>query len=325
MTTALITGGLGFIGSYIAKNLLDNNVVDKVVCLDHFASYVDVTNSDYQDYRHKRFIGYEEKIIIERGDAKFYGVTQNVIDKYRPKIIFHLASLPLAKIDNLNVQEAFESSVTSTSNIIEICSDIKNYNLERFIYVSSSMVYGNFQEEMVTEDSPCNPIEIYGTAKLAGEITTKGLCGFHNISWTIVRPSAVFGPTDMNNRVSQLIVDKALNNETIEIYGKDEKLDFTYVKNLSLGFVKVATNKKGVNEIFNITNGKAHTILQFVEEVKKYIPEVNYTIKDRDLSRPKRGTLSNAKILDLINYKQPFTFEDGIKEYVNYKLNEKKH
>ena len=104
MTVALITGGLGFIGSYIAKNLLDNNVVDKVVCLDHFASYVDVTNSDYQDYRHKRFIGYEEKIIIERGDAKFYGVTQNVIDKYRPKMIFHLASLPLAKIDNLNVK-----------------------------------------------------------------------------------------------------------------------------------------------------------------------------------------------------------------------------
>ena len=59
--------------------------------------------------------------------------------------------------------------------------------------------------------------------------------------------------------------------------------------------------------------------------LKKYIPEVNYTIKDRDLSRPKRGTLSNAKILDLINYKQLFTFEDGIKEYVNYKLNEKKH
>ena len=66
MTTALITGGLGFIGSYIAKDLLDNNVVDKVVCLDHFASYVDVTNTNYQDYRHKRFIGYEEKIIVER-------------------------------------------------------------------------------------------------------------------------------------------------------------------------------------------------------------------------------------------------------------------
>ena len=57
---------------------------------------------------------------------------------------------------------------------------------------------------------------------------------------------------------------------------------------------------------------------------KKYIPNVKHTIKERDESRPKRGTLSNAKIANLINYKPPFTFEVGVKEYVNYKLNEKK-
>jgi len=230
----------------------------------------------------------------------------------------------LAKIDNLNVEEAFESSVTATSNIIQICSSIKGYKPERFIYTSSSMVYGNFQENEVTEESKCNPIEIYGSAKLSGEIATKGLCNYFKIPWTIVRPSAVFGPTDMNNRISQLIIDKALQKETINIYGKDEKLDFTYVKNLSLGFVSVATHKNGINQIFNITNGKAHTLVQFLEEVKRYIPDVNYVIKERDESRPIRGTLSNEKIHNLINFKPPFTFEEGVREYVNYKLNESK-
>ena len=153
MNTALITGGLGFVGSYIAKDLIEQKTVDKVICLDNFASYVDVTNPDYQDYRKSRFEGILENVIIERGDAKFYGVINNVIEKYRPKYIFHLASLPLAKIDNLNVQEAFESSVTATSNIIEICSTIKDYNLDRFIYTSSSMVYGNFSEEEVSEEA----------------------------------------------------------------------------------------------------------------------------------------------------------------------------
>ena len=318
MTIALITGGLGFIGSYIAKNLLDNNVVDKVVCLDHFASYVDVTNSDYQDYRHKRFIGYEEKIIIERGDAKFYGVTQNVIDKYRPKIIFHLASLPLAKIDNLNVQEAFESSVTSTSNIIEICSNIENYNLERFIYTSSSMVYGNFQEEVVTEESSCKPIEIYGTAKLAGEITTKGLCSFHSIPWTIIRPSAVFGPTDMNRRVSQIFVEKAINGEKIEIHGKNEKLDFTYVKDLAKGFVLAATNQNAVNEVFNITHGNAHTLLDFVKILEQIFPNIEYEVKERDSFRPKRGTLDNSKSNKILEFYPEYTLEEAVKEYCDY-------
>ena len=324
MSTALITGGLGFVGSYIAKDLIDNKIVKKVICLDSFVNYVNVTDKNFLDYRKTRLEGFSNEIIVERGDAKFYGVISNLIEQYRPKYIFHLASLPLAKIDNLNVEEAFESSVTATSNIIQICSSIKGYKPERFIYTSSSMVYGNFEENEVTEDSKCNPIEIYGSAKLSGEITTKGLCNYFNIPWTIVRPSAVFGPTDMNNRVSQLIIDKAMQKETIDIYGKDEKLDFTYVKNLSLGFVSVATHKNGINQIFNITNGKAHTLVQFLEEVKRYIPDVNYVIKDRDESRPIRGTLSNEKIYNLINFKPPFTFEEGVREYVNYKLNESK-
>ena len=323
MSTALVTGGLGFVGSYIAKDLIDNKIVDKVICLDSFVNYVNVTDKNFLDYRKTRLEDFSNEIIVERGDAKFYGVISNLIEKYRPKYIFHLASLPLAKIDNLNV-EAFESSVTATSNIIQICSSIKGYKPERFIYTSSSMVYGNFQENEVTEESKCNPIEIYGSAKLSGEIATKGLCNYFKIPWTIVRPSAVFGPTDMNNRISQLIIDKALQKETINIYGKDEKLDFTYVKNLSLGFVSVATHKNGINQIFNITNGKAHTLVQFLEEVKRYIPDVNYVIKERDESRPIRGTLSNEKIHNLINFKPPFTFEEGVREYVNYKLNESK-
>lgn len=325
MNTALVTGGLGFVGSYIARDLIEQKIVDKVICLDNFATYVDVTNPEYQDYRKIRFKDITSNIIIERGDAKFYGVINNLIEKYRPKYIFHLASLPLAKIDNLNVQEAFESSVTATSNIIEICSSIKDYKLERFIYTSSSMVYGNFEKEYVVEDSSCNPIEIYGTAKLCGEKATQGLCNFYKIPWTIVRPSAVFGPTDMNNRVSQIIIDKALKNETIDIFGKEEKLDFTYVKNLSLGFIKVAIHENGLNQVFNITNGKAHSILEYVEEVKKYLPNINYQIHERDESRPIRGTLSNEKIIQKIDFKPPYTFEDGIKEYVEYKLNENKN
>ena len=81
----------------------------------------------------------------------------------------------MAKLNNLNVEEAFESSVSATSNILQICNSIENYDLKRFIYTSSSMVYGNFESEEVDENSSVNPIEIYGTAKLAGEITTKGL------------------------------------------------------------------------------------------------------------------------------------------------------
>ena len=226
MKKALVTGGLGFIGSQIAKSLLDQKVVDKVVCFDNFGGYVNFTSKNFLDYRKERLVGYLDNIIIERGDAKYYGVLQKIIENHRPEYIFHLASLPLAKLNNLNVEEAFESSVSATSNILQICNSIENYDLKRFVYTSSSMVYGDFESEEVNENSSVNPIEIYGTAKLAGEITTKGLGLFFKIPWTIVRPSAVFGPTDMNNRISQIIIDRAINNEVISLYQYERRIKY---------------------------------------------------------------------------------------------------
>ena len=141
----------------------------------------------------------------------------------------------------------------------------KKIKISRFVYFSSSMVYGDFKKSSVSENDNLNPKEIYGTMKLAGEIVTTGLCGFYKIPYTIIRPSAVYGPTDMNNRVSQIFIQKALNGENIKIQGKNEKLDFTYVEDLANGCISAATNKKGINQVFNITNGKAETLYKFVK------------------------------------------------------------
>ena len=100
---------------------------------------------------------------------------------------------------------------------------------------------------------------------MAGEILTKGLCKFHDINFSIVRPSAVYGPTDMNNRVTQIFLDKAINNDVINIQGKDEKLDFTYILDLIQGISKSIGNEKAYNQIFNITFGEGREILKLIE------------------------------------------------------------
>ena len=103
---ALITGGLGLIGSMIARKLLENNIVENVVCLDHYGRYVSSLNKDFVDYRKYRLSGIEDKVIIERAEAKYPLLMFKLITKYEPRFIFHLASLPLAKISNLNSEEA---------------------------------------------------------------------------------------------------------------------------------------------------------------------------------------------------------------------------
>ena len=125
MKTALISGGLGFIGSFIARKLIEDNVVDKIVLLDHFGRYVDSSHGEFLDYRKFRTKGIEDRIIIERGEARYYSVISNIMERYRPELIYHLAALPLAKLPNLVSDEAIEGCVTSTSNLLEIAGKMK--------------------------------------------------------------------------------------------------------------------------------------------------------------------------------------------------------
>jgi nucleoside-diphosphate-sugar epimerase len=180
------------------------------------------------------------------------------------------------------------------------------------------MIYGDFKSNIVSENTKANPKEIYGTMKLAGEVITTGLCGYYNIDYTSIRPSAVYGPTDMNQRVSQIFIEKAIKGEKIFIQGKDEKLDFTYIQDLVNGVILASTNKKGANETFNITNGKGRTLFEFVKILKNYFSDLEYEVVERDSFRPKRGTLSIKKAKNLLGYNPKFTIEKGIKNYLNY-------
>ena len=321
MKTALISGGLGFIGSFIARKLVEDNVVDKVVLLDHFGRYVDSTHGEFLDYRKFRTQGIEDRIIIERGEAKYYSVISNIMERYRPELIFHLAALPLAKLPNLVADEAIEGCITSTSNLLEIAGIMNQkdgYELKRFVYASSSMVYGDFLNTPANEEHPTKPKEIYGTMKLAGEQVTRGLSRYFGIKSSIIRPSAVYGPTDMNRRVSQLFIEKAIKKQKISIQGINEKLDFSYVKDVAKGFVLVSIHEDAIDETFNITYGNARTLLDFAMVLKKHFPWLEYEIKDRDTFRPQRGTLSIEKAKSLLGYRPDYDLEKGVAEYVQF-------
>jgi len=320
MNNALITGGLGFIGSNLVKILLKKKIVSKCIILDSFSGFVNPIRDTFIDLRKFR-LEKSKKIIIERGNANDFRLIYKILDRYKPKLIFHTAAVPLAKIDNLNAKESKNGSVDTTTNILECINFFKSkkkYSVKRFIYFSSSMVYGDFKKNQAFEDDDLKPKEIYGTMKLAGEIVTEGLCKFYKIPYTIIRPSAVYGPTDMNNRVSQIFIDKALNGQTINIQGKNEKLDFTYVEDLANGCIQAATNKKGENNVFNITNGKAESLYKFVKVLSKYFTNIKYKVKKRDSFRPKRGTLSIKKAKKLLNYKPKYNLEKGLHKYIKF-------
>ena len=321
MKTALITGGLGFIGSELTKKLLKKKIVKKCIILDNFGSFINPLKNNFKDYRQQR-IENTKNIIVERGDASNEHIILKLLQKYKPELIYHTAALPLAKIENLNAKEASIGSVDATRNILECLvfaqNNLRNYNFQRFVYFSSSMIYGDFKSKIINETSNTNPKEIYGTMKLAGEIITKGLSNYCNIPYTIIRPSAVYGPKDMNHRVSQIFINKAIEGVNINVHGKTERLDFTYIDDLVDGTILASTKKNGINQTFNITNGKGRTLFEFVSILKKYFPNIKYTIKKRDEFRPKRGTLSIAKASKLVGYKPKTSLEEGVCRYLKF-------
>ena len=326
MKTALITGGLGFIGAHIAIDLLKNKNVKKCILLDNFGGYINPTKKNFYDFRKKRLDSIKNKV-IERCDTSNFKSVFEIIKKHQPEIIFHTAALPLAKLDNLNTDEAKIGSVDSTINLLDAITLLnkveKKYKCKRFIYLSSSMVYGDFKTKQVDEKSPVNPKEAYGTMKLAGEIITKGISRLNNIPYTIIRPSAVYGPTDMNRRVSQIFVESAFKDKMIEIEGKNEKLDFTFIEDLAKGCVLAGTKKKGINQTFNITYGKGQTLYSYVMNLKKFFPNLKFKIKPKDITKPSRGTLSINKARKLLNFNPKYNLRVGIKKYVEYLIQNK--
>ena len=122
----------------------------------------------------------------------------------------------------------------------------------------------------------------------------------------------------MNRRVSQIFIENAFKKQKIFIQGKNEKLDFTYIKDLANGSILAARKIKGINQIFNITCGKGQTLYSYVSYLKSEFPELTYVIRKKDKTKPSRGTLSINKAKKMLGYKPKYSLKDGIKEYIKF-------
>ena len=191
--------------------------------------------------------------------------------------------------------------------------------VKRLVYSSSSFVYGHFKYAPADENHPTNPIDVYGGTKLACESMIKGFGTRFGIDYTIVRPSAVYGPTDANLRVSQIFVDNAFNGKELVMEGGGEAaLDFTYVDDIAQGFMLAALSPQAKNEIFNITRGEGRTLKELSEILRQYFPDLKTLIKPADKTRPVRGALDIRKAKEILGYSPKYSLEYGIKEYVEY-------
>ena len=316
----LITGSFGLIGSRLT-NLLQQ-LGHEVVGIDIGRNYLKFNNLNNKNNNYQNYEQYRTDLI---SPAKIYGIDVkngfeilDLIKKENPDVIIHLAALPLANLSFNVSQEAYTSIFGSTFNLMESIRILGSKT--KIVFASSSMVYGNFKNNQAFEDDKLEPISNYGAAKLAGEVLVRGFSKSHQISSIIIRPSAVYGPGDMNARVLQKFIDAGFNNEIANVSGRELVLDFTYIDDICKGFIKAAEKLFNTDEvyfdIFNCTSGDPVSLDYAVNSVKEFFPDMKINFAEKDSRVPKRGGLNLEKAKNILGYKPSYDFKKGLSEYV---------
>lgn len=319
-----IVGGCGFIGHNLAIELSKSNDVHIIDSL----SVNNLYSRDRNDFTNKKLytsilnsrieLINENKIELIIQDARDYHAISRIMNEISPDIIIHLAAVSHANKSNKDPHSTFDHSLRTLENVLDAAKNFKSH----LVYISSSMVYGNFVEDSVNEDSICNPIGIYGNLKYAGELMVKSYNQVFDLPYTIIRPSALYGERCVSRRVGQIFIENAIQGLDISINGDgNEKLDFTYIKDLIQGIVLCCQNSKAINEIFNFTFGNSRKISELAEMIKQEFPKIKISYKERDKLMPKRGTLSVEKAKNLLGYNSKYPIEKGYLEYIHWYKN----
>ena len=282
-----LIGGAGFIGHHLALYLKEQGA--DVFIIDGLSVnnllYLHSTDLEIPGDRmlYLRMINSRLELLMEKGiplhveDARHYNELTHVLSKINPQVVIVLAAVSHANRSNKNPFDTFDHSIRTLENAL----DYARGNVEHFIYFSSSMVYGHFPPEGATEETQCNPIGIYGTLKMSGELMVKSYNNVFGLPYTIVRPSALYGERCISRRVGQIFLENAVQGKEISITGDgNDQLDFTYINDLVEGvktiFEDQLQDKKTVYVI-----GASRSVRDIM---KYYIP--HYTNKRIKLKVP---------------------------------------
>ncbi|MBI3827902.1 MAG: NAD(P)-dependent oxidoreductase [Planctomycetes bacterium] len=310
-----ISGGTGLIGSYLSKLLVQRGY--ELMLFDAYLNYISPFISNYQHFLKERMKGLvdHKQVRLERGDIRVQKRVHQVMTEWKPDAVIHLAAIPSAKESTLYPTEALQINVDGTLSLLE---GVKaSGSVKRFIFTSSSFVYGHFKKPIADEEHTTEPIDVYGGTKLTGEILTKAYAIGHGFEYTIVRPSAVYGFGDCNRRVTQIMLENAMAGKPLILHdGGNSMIDFTYVTDAADGFARCLETPEAANQTFNITRGNARSIKEYAEVVKKHFPKAVLENRPTDATRPERGTLSIEKAKKLLGYNPKVDIEQGVAEYV---------
>lgn len=308
----LVTGGLGLIGHNVVQRLQKQG--HQVAIIDTRTNY-GIIPQDEIDY-----LMTERLKKIQPGSIHAIDISSDIdwlFTRYKFDIVIHMASFPRQKVVNANPALGAK---TMMEGLLNLCEASKKHKVKKFVYISSSMVYGDFTDD-VTEDYNCKPQGQYGIMKLAGERLVEDYSRRNCFSHTIIRPSAVYGPLDVEDRVIAKFMLTAMRGGTLKVNGASETLDFTYVDDAADGIVAAALSDNTNNKTYNITKSHSRSLLDAANLAVKIVGKGNIEVKDKDADFPSRGALNIDQARKDFGYDPKVDVEEGFQKYYDWLSN----
>ena len=308
----IVTGGAGFIG---------HNVVRQLEALGHQCFIIDsITNYGFVPKDELNYLKKERKERIHAGVHHIDLCSHDRVSAFFSNFavgvdaVIHLASFPRQKVVSAN--PVWGSEVMATG-LVHLLEETRKHRIPKFVYISSSMVYGDFDND-VKESYNCKPQGQYGIMKLMGEHLVKDYTRRNCFDHVIIRPSAVYGEYDVEDRVVSKFMLSAMRGQTLKVNGASETLDFTYVEDAAAGIVGATLSKNAVNNTYNITKSHSWSLLDAANLAVAIAGNGSVEVRDKDAEFPSRGALNiDAAKMDFA-YNPTVDVDEGFQRYYNW-------
>lgn len=291
--TVFITGVAGFIGSNLAKRLLNDYSDITIIGIDNMNDYYDVS---IKEWRLKE-LSNRSSFKFMKGNIADKSIIESIFDDYKPEIVMNLAAQAGVRYSITNPDTYIEANIIGFYNILEAC---RHHGVEHLVYASSSSVYGSNQKvPYSTDDKVDNPVSLYAATKKSNELMAHAYSKLYNFATTGLRFFTVYGPAGRPDMAYFDFTNKLINNEIIRVFNYGNcKRDFTYIDDIIEGIIRVMKHApEKVNggdglpippyKIYNIGNSKSENLLDFITILQEELINADVLPSDYDFEKHK--------------------------------------
>lgn len=306
----LITGGAGFIGSNLAKKLMDRG--DKVVLLDNFNDYYDV---QLKKDRIKKYLkGYDFKLY--KGDIRDLRLLDKIFKTEKIDKVMSLAAMAGVRSSLLDPLLYEDVNVRGTLNLLEVA---RKYKIKNFVYASSSSVYGKNSKVPFSEtDSVDTPVSPYAATKKATELLAHVYSHIYGLKTTGLRYFTVYGPWGRPDMGVFKFIENIIQGKTIEVFNHGKmRRNFTYIDDIVSGTIAVIDANLPC-DVMNIGGDRDEALMDYIETVEKFAGK-----KAKKKMLPMQpgdveSTVADIRKLRKLGWKPTTRIEAGVKSFVEW-------